>query len=128
MKAGLRSALFASLILVSSLITINPLALHAEGAVQAAVIANVNVRRGPGAGYAIVTSLVTGTTITIEARNSASNWLLVTTAKGKRGWLMARQVQLPRDFVVANLPISTEIIGVVEPAPAVNPGELPSTV
>lgn len=56
------------------------------GTAQAALTtAGVNVRKGPGSGYAKVTSVSAGTKLKIWG--NSGNWYYVTTSTGKDGWI-----------------------------------------
>lgn len=65
-----------------------------SGAAQAGTVTGkgVNVRKGPGSGYAKVTSLASGSKLRIWSQSG--NWYFVTTASGKDGWISKTYVKL----------------------------------
>lgn len=65
-------------------------AAPATGALTAAVNAvTLNVREGPGTDYAVVGKLPQGTTVTVEGRNEAGDWLVICCVPNSetRGWV-----------------------------------------
>lgn len=111
-----RLVLFFLLLLIPN----TPNRTLAQAQVQGTTYTNSNLHAGPAKSSVRVASLAAGVTVSVEARDDTSNWLLVHSADGKRGWILARQVKLKEP--VNSLPISTEIIGPasqpVPPAPA----------
>jgi len=91
------------------LVSVRPGLAQQNGA-AATVAFNANLRTGPDASSSIVGSVSAGTIVTISARSGDSTWLLVTVPGGKRGWLMARQVDLASGVNLAALPVSAEIV------------------
>src|SRR4051812_34621954 len=98
--------LIAALLFLSVLLLCTAPLIRAQ---QAGVIgsdaANANMRTGPGRTYAVLASLSAGTTITVEAHNEESTWLLGTAANGKRGWLTAKQVHFSTPVDLSSLPV-----------------------
>ncbi|MGH2536289.1 MAG: SH3 domain-containing protein [Candidatus Promineifilaceae bacterium] len=84
---------------------------------EADLIANtdVNVREGPGLGYAILTLLRAGQTADLIGRNEAASWLQVELNDGSQGWLFG-------DLVTVNDALDLGGVAVVE----VEPPEPPS--
>ena len=64
---------------------------HASGTVSAPAL---NVRRGPGTGFAAIGVVRRGHQFTILDRNPAGTWLHVCCVDGKEGWVGANDVQL----------------------------------
>lgn len=50
---------------------------------------NINVRGGPGTGFAVVGVLPGNSTVSADGRNSAGDWLRVTLEDGRIGWVFA---------------------------------------
>src|SRR5215468_5298843 len=78
----------------------------AQGGASATVAFDANLRSGPDVGTSVLASVPAGTVVSVFARSADSAWLLVTTPGGKRGWIMARQVQLAAGVNLAALPAS----------------------
>ena len=75
------------------------------------ILANINVRTGPGAGYAVVTVIASGTEVTIEGRNSVGNWLLIHTPDNSiRGWVASRYVDWDDSLELAAIPVTSETL------------------
>ena len=79
--------------------------------VTATAQVSASLRTGPDRNYPSVASIRAGTALTVSARSNDSAWLLVNSARGQRGWASARQVRLLQGAILANLPVSSEIIG-----------------
>ena len=62
---------------------------RATGSTAVVTAGNLNVRRGDGVGYQILTSVARDTAVTILARNSASTWAYIRVASGQEGWVNA---------------------------------------
>ncbi len=71
-----------------------PLNPDKSGVAQAGLVTGggVNVRKGPAAGYAKVTSVSSGAKLRIWG--DSGNWYFVTTANGKDGWISKTYVKL----------------------------------
>jgi uncharacterized protein YraI len=81
----------------------------------------LNVRRGPGTTFSIITQVGPGTRFSVEARSAASDWLLINTG-AVRGWAAARFTRLSRSL--DDVAESAEVIGA---APAAASGGVPLT-
>jgi uncharacterized protein YraI len=69
----------------------------------------LNVRRGPGLNYPVVTELPTMTGIVIEGANLDGSWVLMHTADGSvRGWMDSRYLYFRAEMVQVHLPILNE--------------------
>lgn len=80
----------------------------------------LNVRSGAGSDFPIVTEIGARVDVVIEGRNNIGDWVLIHTPDSAiRGWVASRFIDFNDDIVLANLPVSEEIIGgaVVEAAP-----------
>ncbi|NJK81492.1 MAG: SH3 domain-containing protein [Chloroflexaceae bacterium] len=62
------------------------------------VAVGANVRSGPGTEFPIVTSLVSGTTVTLEARIDAG-WYRIVTPEGVEAWMSEQVLDVPPDIV-----------------------------
>lgn len=47
----------------------------------------LNIRRGDGTSYGIITSMSYGQTVTVLGRNSSSTWAYIRTSTGQEGWV-----------------------------------------
>ncbi len=71
----------------------------------------LNVRSGPGIGYARLTSIPRGTLMTLLARTADSSWVKVLLANGVQGWVNT-------GYIAPSAPItSLPVEGVVVPPP-----------
>jgi uncharacterized protein YgiM (DUF1202 family) len=64
----------------------------------------LNVRYGPGVGFAVLTSVSQGQQVTLLGRNSAGSWVQVRLANGFVGWVNAAFLQT--NVVISTLPIT----------------------
>ncbi|GAB6391659.1 MAG: Leucine-rich repeat (LRR) protein-like protein [Treponematales bacterium] len=69
-----------------------PLAAQADG-VSAVTTAGTNLRRGATTGSAVVARLPEGTELTVTG-DTGAEWLSVTTADGRKGYVRARDVEI----------------------------------
>ncbi len=96
---------------------IGPLA-HAQGG-DASTAYQLNMRSGPGTGFAVIVTLPAGTALTLEARNADTSWLLAHTLDGtQRGWVASLYLKYAPGVSAALLPVSEEIIGGAAPPAA----------
>ena len=71
----------------------------------------LNMRAGPGAQYAIITTLDSGVGLTFEARSADFSWLLGHTVDGAfRGWVASLYLSYRDGFSAASLPVSGEVL------------------
>jgi uncharacterized protein YgiM (DUF1202 family) len=54
---------------------------------------SLNVRSGPGIGYAVTSATYLGHTVTLLGRNEAGSWVKVKLANGHEGWVNATYIQ-----------------------------------
>lgn len=64
-----------------------------EGAVEATLAFDTNLRTGPGIDFDVITVLQGGTNLLILARDQLGTWLFVHTPAGNEGWVFASQVE-----------------------------------
>jgi uncharacterized protein YraI len=64
----------------------------------------LNMRSGPGIGYPVVKVLAFGQTMTLQGRNSASNWVKVVLPDGATGWVHASYIRT--SISINSLPIA----------------------
>ncbi|MBE2224444.1 MAG: SH3 domain-containing protein [Anaerolineae bacterium] len=83
---------------------------------------NLNIRTGPGASYAAVTSVPYGTTLTLLGRNADGTWVKVRTNSGQEGWVNANY--LTTSVPVSSLPIVDGSTGTGVATAVVNTGAL----
>ncbi len=76
----------------------------------------LNVRSGPGTGYAVLTSVYGGTVLTLLSRTYDAAWLKVTLPTGALGWVRTSFVSTT--YPVINLPVE----GGTTPTPPPTPG------
>ena len=59
----------------------------ASGTPQLRANLNSNVRSGPGTNYRVISSLLTGSVVTVIAKNNGGTWFLIELPGGSRGWI-----------------------------------------
>ncbi len=86
---ALRQFVFVSLVLWLSLAVILPMALNAQSADPTATVvsAGLNVRSGPGVGYARIGAVTRNTVLPVIGQAQNCGWLKVTLADGTEGWV-----------------------------------------
>jgi hypothetical protein len=85
----------------------------------------LNMRSGPGEGYAVITVLGLDTPLILEARNADVSWVLAHSEDGtRRGWVYAIYLRYRDGFTAARLPVSGEVIAAA-PAPAAGESTAP---
>ena len=96
----------------------------------AQTLRSANVRKGPGANFAVNATLPVGTPLTVFGRTSAGDWLQVRAPDRKGGWMSTSLVKLnvdpttipvPDDVPLANQPApvsKTPDVSAPTPAPA----------
>jgi uncharacterized protein YraI len=84
-----------------------------EGDPNAATIATLNVRSGPGTGNTKIGELAYQQRVVVEARNDGADWIVVHSANGTiRGWVAARYVDFDAGLSLNDLAVSGESFGV----------------
>ncbi|MBN2305177.1 MAG: SGNH/GDSL hydrolase family protein [Anaerolineae bacterium] len=84
----------------------------------------LNMRSGPGTGYAVITTLAANTGLIAEARTGDLSWVLARTPDHTyRGWLAGLYVVFTDGFNAWNLPVSDEVVAAPAPPPAADPAE-----
>ncbi len=83
---------------------------------------NLNIRTGPGASFATITSVPYGTTLTLVGRNADGTWVKVRTSSGQEGW--ANASYLTTSVPVSSLPIVDGSTGTGTPTAVVTTGAL----
>jgi uncharacterized protein YraI len=84
----------------------------------------LNVRAGPGVGFARVTAISLGTSVILKARNADASWVKIQLFDGRQGWVNSRYITTTYPFM--SLPIEG---GTTPPPPpatrthVVQPGE-----
>ena len=113
-KAGL-------IFLVGVLITSLSTPVVAQDGINATASYNLNMRAGPGAGYAAITTLQSGADLVLEARSADNAWALAHTPDSAyRGWVAALYLYMAPGFSFAALPVSSEIVDVAQSEPVVD--------
>ena len=80
----------------------------------------LTLRGGPGTAFARLGTLLKGDPLTVTARTEAGNWLAVTTATGRQGWVYATYVSL-------SIPVeSVSLAARVPPTPVPQPTQPPT--
>lgn len=101
----------------------------AQQVLSGTIQANTNARATPNPKGQVRFSLPAGITVTLEARSRDSQWLLIRTPNGQRGWVRVRQVAVSGG--IEALPFSDEGIGQTAPNPdqssAAPPAPVPTT-
>jgi uncharacterized protein YgiM (DUF1202 family) len=107
--AGVTGWVNASLIQPAVALTTLPVTDTAPAPATAMVITGaLNVRSGPGVGYAVLHVVRHGDTVSLLGRNVAGSWVQVRLVTGQTGWLNASLIQ-------PSVPITT--LPVIEVAP-----------
>ena len=81
----------------------------------AQTLRSANVRKGPGASFAVTTTLPAGTPLTIFGRTSTGDWLQVRAPDRKGGWMSASLVKLNVDPTA--IPVPDDVPLTDQPAP-----------
>jgi uncharacterized protein YraI len=125
---ALRQFVFVSLVLLLTLSFVLPMTLSAQSADPTATVvsAGLNVRSGPGVGYARIGAVTRNTVLPVIGQAQNCGWLKVTLADGAEGWVSggARYTRL-------NVPCNTVPVATAGPRPrrrlpaAVGPHNLP---
>ncbi len=63
----------------------------------------LNMRTGPGTGYARITSLPNGTGLTLLARDAAGTWVKVQIVDGRQGWVHSGYIST--NIMITLLPV-----------------------
>lgn len=114
-----RSLLFIALLSLF-LITLVPTLAQDTGR----TLDTLNVRGGSGTNFPIVTQININTDIVVEARNDATDWLLIRTPDGAiRGWVATRFIEFSQPVNLNVIPVNDEIIGVAPEEVAQVPAE-----
>jgi TolB protein len=95
-----------SIVLVLLIITSTAFSakVRAADAPHAAVnTARLNLRQGPGTGYAVIDVLDRGHDLTVTGRNAAGSWYQVSLSDGRTGWVSGSLVKLIGD--ANNVPV-----------------------
>jgi hypothetical protein len=89
----------------------------------------VNVRRGPGTAYEVVSGLVAGQILTVTGRDAASNWWQVEYTKGIYGWVSAAAVRRGGDCTgvgLASFPAAPEAAPTAIATESLDPSPTPT--
>jgi uncharacterized protein YraI len=113
---GVQGWVSAPYILTAYPISSLPLEYGTGGAYTGSVTSyGLNMRTGPGIGYARVTALSRGTGFTLLARDAASTWVKIQLYDGRQGWVHS-------GYFAANVAISAlPVEGVPQPVPPTPP-------
>jgi uncharacterized protein YraI len=130
----IKQVMFA-LILVVCLVVAGAAPAAARQETDAYTLVILNMRAGPGTGFALLVTLDLDTALILEARNADTSWVLGHTLDGgQRGWFAAIYLRYGEGFTPARLPVGDEVIAPTAPpsAPAqpaaVFTGALPARV
>ena len=92
-------------------------AISGDG-MNATISAMLNIRQGPGQGYAIVGQFAANTPVILEARDDRAAWVLARSADGSsRGWASASYVSVGADASLWSLPASNAALAASESEP-----------
>lgn len=110
---ALRQFVFVSLVFLLTLSFVLPMTLSAQPADPTATVvsAGLNVRSGPGVGYARIGAVTRNTVLPVIGQAQNCGWLKVTLADGAEGWVSggARYTRL-------NVPCNTVPVATAGPA------------
>lgn len=112
-------------LLICAALVLVPLAgARAQSDPDAWTTALINVRAGPGTGYAVLSQFQPETALAVLARSPDYGWLLaVAVDRGVRGWVASGYVTFRAGFAVDRLPVSDAPLD--ETAAALPPETLP---
>jgi LysM repeat protein len=118
----LRKAFYLALITVLFLTVLAPIYQASAQAGSSAWVntGRLNLRTGPGVNYAIITSLLRNSIVTMIGRTSDAAWVQVVIPGGVQGWMRSRF--LLTNTPVGNLPITFNNTPVPPPVPQPPPG------
>ena len=88
---------------IASLPVVDSTTIPAPTATGTVATGALNIRQGPGVGYAVVTAVNQGTSLTLLGRNGDSSWVKVRLSNGTEGW--ANAALITTNVSVAGLPI-----------------------
>ncbi len=71
------------------------------------VIANLNLRAGPGTAYRIIQTLSAGDPLKVDGQLADKSWLKVRTVDGDEGWVSASPDLIKINVMAQNIPIAT---------------------
>jgi uncharacterized protein YraI len=81
-------------------------AVIAQDSPQGFASYQLNMRSGPGPGYAVIATLDPNTGLILEARNADTSWLLGRTVDGAfRGWVASLICTIQDGFAAVRLPV-----------------------
>lgn len=115
-SGGVQGWVNSSYILTAYPLTSLPVDGATGGPVTAVVTAYaLNLRSGPGPGYARLLAMPRGTALSLLARNQAASWVKVALATGVQGWVNASYISTT--YAIASLTVEGGT-----PAPQPQPG------
>jgi len=103
MHIHLRELALAAVLVLG--IVLLPLVAHAATGTQAIVdTAALNVRSGPGTGFAVIDVVHSGDSLPVTGQNSSAGWYQVSLADGRTGWVSGALVSLSGD--TSSIPVA----------------------
>jgi N-acetylmuramoyl-L-alanine amidase len=96
----------ATLALSVALVGANPVAaLHAQSPATATVLADrLNVRTGPGTGYAVVATAKSGEKYTVKGQSGSCAWLQITKGAKTLGWVSGNKAYVKLSGSCGSIP------------------------
>jgi dipeptidyl aminopeptidase/acylaminoacyl peptidase len=114
--------LLALLVLIALLAALMPViagAQTADGPQVVSLVRSLNVRAGPGTGYAVIGRLPQNEALPIVGKNAASGWWQVTLADGRKGWVTGQPSLVRVEGDVAGVPeVAAPALATVSPQTA----------
>ncbi|MBN1965069.1 MAG: SH3 domain-containing protein [Anaerolineae bacterium] len=115
----------ALLLIVVLLIAAVPV-VTAQGSAVGTVTANLNMRSGPGTGYARIGLIPYNTTVSLAGRDATGAWLYGSTPGGMTGWMFGTYVNVDAAAVLA-LPVMDASAGTSSGGTSAQPAAAPAT-
>lgn len=92
--------------------------VKAQSGATAVTNTELNVRTGPGTNHAVVTQLPPNTTLIVDGKNAAGDWLMVHTSDGAiSGWVAVGFLSFPNGIDINALPVTDGSIAANPSAP-----------
>ncbi len=106
------------LITLAALLTL-PAALHAQGGATVTILADrLNVRSGPGTGYAVLSSAANGQQYSVVGQNGGCAWLQIAKGGKTLGWVSGSKSYVKLNGACGSIPAAGASGGSAAPAAA----------
>jgi uncharacterized protein YgiM (DUF1202 family) len=107
-KLSLRAAVVLTLVLLLGFAAPAPAATHAQSPATATIVADrLNVRAGPGTGYAVVATAKSGEKYTVKGQSGSCAWLQVAKGAKTLGWVSGNKAFVKLSGACSSIPAAT---------------------